>query len=164
MSGLPLRVPAARRFAAEHLQTAAHAGRDPDVDLVAPALPAGAMARRAGLAADVAGAVAGRARLLDLQLERLAGAAEGFLERDRDVRLNVLAAAGAGRATAEAAEEVLEVHGAAAGRLPAAEIAEDRPEEIGEVASVTVLDTRAARLWTGARLRVALPVGAEGVG
>src|SRR5207249_11117594 len=60
------------------------ARRDLDVDLPARALPARAVAGRARLALDVAGAPAGRAWLVEVERERPARAVEGFLERGLD--------------------------------------------------------------------------------
>src|SRR5262245_23529900 len=151
-----------------------HAGRNFHVELPPPSLPAGAATGRARLAADVAGAVAGRAGLIHLERERLARARVGFFQRDLDASLNVIAAS-ARLAAAEAAtnaEQVLELHAASIATSPArpgTEIAEDRAEEVGEVAAVAalILNAEASARLTGALpgglLGVALPVGAERV-
>src|SRR5207248_9855585 len=100
-----------------HLLAAADACRDLDVHRAARPLPAAAVARRTRLAADIAGAVAGRAGLVHLELEALARTAVGLLERDRHAGLDVVAA---GAAPREAAAPVLESAAPEAGRTATA--------------------------------------------
>src|SRR5262249_30989038 len=135
---------------------------------------AGASASGAGRAVDVARAVAGGAGLVELHGERPAGAAEGFLERDLHLGLDVVAA---GASPAGATQEVVEVDSAAAsGPAPCAgapapahaapEITEDGAEEIREVRLRTGLYPEAAALLPtrlGVCLSVALPVGTKAV-
>src|SRR5262249_40392259 len=139
------------------------------VELPPSSLPAGAATGRARLAADVAGAMTGRAGLFHLEGECLARTGEGFFQRDLDAGLDVIAAAARLPASeaATAAEQILEsaTAAAAARARSATQVPEDRAEEVREVARVTALVLHAepsARL-TGGLLGVALPVGAERV-
>src|SRR2546422_30918 len=164
--------PAAAFAGHPHLLARAHAGRDAHVDVAARALPARAVTRRTRLAANVAAAVAGGAGLVQLERERLARAVERLVQRDLDARLDVLAApptpgpraAAAEEGFAAAAPESNPTAAGLAGARPArSEVAEDRAEEVGEVSGVPVLDRETARLLTRGLLRIALPVGTEGV-
>src|SRR5882762_2488769 len=144
-----------------HFLPRAHAGGNPHVDLAARALPARAVAGRARLAADVATALARGARLVELERERLARSAERLLQRELDARLHVLAASSARTTADAAAEQVLEA-APAPGAAPA-QIAEDRPEELREVAALAVFDLKSTGARGRALLSVALPVGTERV-
>src|SRR5438552_778191 len=155
-----------------HLLTGADTGGDSDVDVAPRALPARAVARRARLPADVAAALACCTRLVHLERERLAGAAKRLVQRDLDPCLNVFAASPAGAPAHPTAEEIFEAAApeshAAARCLPGAahagaEITEDRAEEFRKVSGVAVLHREATGLLTRGLLRVALPVGTEGV-
>src|SRR3989449_3024407 len=149
-----------------------HAGRNLHVELPPSPLPTGAATGRARLAADVAGAVARRARLFHLHGECLAGPGERLFQCDLDAGLHVVAAPARLPATeaASATEQILEVHPAALAApatraLAATQVTEDGAEEVGEVADVAALVLHAettARL-IGGLLGVALPVGAERV-
>src|SRR2546422_3173427 len=162
----PARRPAALAGYA-HALARADAGGDLDVELAARALPAAALAGRAGLAADVARALTGGAGLVHLERQRLACPLERLVEGDLHGGLDVLARS-AGAAGAESAEEIL---GVAAAACPVAhpdtEIPENRPEEVGEVAEgapvTAVLHTEAAGAGTGRALGVAVPVGSQAV-
>src|SRR2546426_547636 len=162
----PARRPAALAGYA-HALARADAGGGLDVELAARALPAAALAGRAGLAADVARALTGGAGLVHLERQRLACPLERLVEGDLHGGLDVLARS-AGAAGAESAEEIL---GVAAAACPVAhpdtEIPENRPEEVGEVAEVArvtaVLHTEAAGAGTGRALGVAVPVGSQAV-
>ena len=157
-----------------HALAGPHPGGDLHLELPLGALPAAAVARRARFTVDVARAVAGGAGLLALEAEALARAVEGFVERDLDAGLDVVASAPSpARAAAEQVFQSLEIDGlpsAAASARAGAEIAEDRPEEVGEASGflrIAVLDVEAAgrsraRLTRGP-LSVALPVRAEAV-
>src|SRR3990172_8823531 len=90
-SGAPSRAPAPLPPDAAALAAPA-ARRDPHVHLAPRALPAAPAARPARPALDVAGALAGRARLLEVERERPARAGERLLERDLDGGLDVRAA------------------------------------------------------------------------
>jgi len=143
-----------------------HAGRNPHVHVAACPLPTGAVARRTRLAADIAAAMAGGAWLVDLQRERLARPVESLVERDLDRGLDVLTATTARPAAEAPAEQIFEPRLTTARAPASSEIAEDRAEELGKVAAVTVLDGESAgpRASAGrARLSVPLPVGTEGV-
>src|SRR3989442_9767938 len=94
---------------AAHRLDALDARGDLHVDLAARTLPAAAVARRARLALHVAGTLARRAGLVEVERERPVRAAEGFLERDLDARLHVLATTGSTRP-----EQVLRVEARAA--------------------------------------------------
>src|SRR5262245_43868961 len=146
-----------------NLLARAHAGWDLHVDVLPLLLPAAAVAGRARLAAHVAGAAAGRANLLDVEGERLARAVVGFLQRDRDVDLDVGSARGATAVAGAAAEQIFEVDRSAAGAAARAHVAEDRPEEVGKVAGVAIFHPHAAGLTGGSGLRVTLPVGTQSV-
>src|SRR5438105_1368704 len=155
-----------------HLLTGADTGGDSDVDVAPRALPARTVARRARLPADVAAALACCTRLVHLERERLAGAVKRLVQRDLDPCLNVFAASPAGAPAHPTAEEIFEAaapesHAAArclAGAAHAgAEITEDRAEEFRKVSGVAVLHREATGLLTRGLLRVALPVGTEGV-
>src|SRR5207245_4466445 len=148
-----------------HPLAALDACRDLHIDLAARPLPAPAVAGRARLALDVAGAVTARAGLVVVERERSARAAEGFLERDLDVRLHILATTGAA-----GPEQVLRVDAHAPPGAATAEVAEHCAEELREVpevaeitaAEITVVGRKpAGGAWSGSG--VALPVGAEGV-
>jgi hypothetical protein len=155
----------ARPFARHpHALPGAHARRDLHVHVMARALPAAAVTRRARLAAHVAGAVARRARLVHLERECLARAGEGFLEGDVDARLYVFAAPARARTASVASEEVFVPDATASAARP--EIAEDRPEEVRKISGVTgVLRVEAAASGcaAGRALGVPLPVRTKGV-
>src|SRR5207302_212645 len=106
-----------------HLLATLDARRDLHVDLPARVLPAPAVAGRARLPLDVAGALAGRTRLVEVEGERPARSAKGLFERDFDVGLHVIAAPGPARA--EDAPGV----SAPTGTAPA-EVAEHGTEEL----------------------------------
>src|SRR5262245_47579247 len=154
----------------------ANTRRDLHVERARHAVPAAAVARRARLSVHVAGAVAGRTRLVELHREALQCSGVRLLERDLDGGLHVLAAnrapAPAARTETAAPQQVLDVETTAAPRPRAtaahagAQIPEDRAEEVREVFGVAaaVLDTEAASRRTARRrLREALPVGTERV-
>src|SRR4029450_6129105 len=145
-----------------HALVALHACRNLHVDLAATRPPASPAARWTRLALDVSGAMAGRARLLDVHRERFPGSVKCFVERDLDSRLHV-AAAGA----LSALEEVLDSDTSASGPASPAHVAEDRAEEVGEVSGVPdvipVPHSESAAGPAGGSLRIALPVGSERV-
>src|SRR5262245_9252007 len=147
-----------------------HAGRNLHIELPPSSLPAGAATGRARLAADVAGAMTGRAGLFHLEGECLARTGEGFFQRDLDARLDVIAAAARLPApeAATAAEQILEIDAAAgaARARSATQVPEDGAEEVREVTGIPALVLNAepsARLLTGSLLGVSLPVGTERV-
>src|SRR5262249_5962089 len=76
-----------------HTLAGPHPGGNLHLELPLRTLPAAAVTRRARLAVHVARAVAGGAGFLALEAEGLAGAVEGFLQRDLDARPHVVTAA-----------------------------------------------------------------------
>src|SRR5262245_63983357 len=106
-----------------HALVALHTRRNLHVDLTAHRLRTAAPARRARLALDVSGAVAGRARLLDVHGERLARSVKRFIERDLDSGLHVVTA----RAPS-ALEEILDPDAFSSWSSAPAHVAEDRAE------------------------------------
>src|SRR5436309_2297235 len=147
-----------------HALAALHARRDLHVDLTANLLPAPSAASRARLPLDVAGAMAGRARFLDVHRKGLAGSVKRLVERDLDAGLDIAAA----RALA-ALEEVLEPDAFTSRPSAAtAHVAEDRAKEVGEVAGAAnvaaVLDPEPSTgTAAGRSLGVTLPIRAERV-
>src|SRR5207253_6287756 len=143
---------------------ALHARWDLHVDLTANLLPAPSAAGRAWLPLDVAGAMAGRARFLDVHRKGLAGSVKRLVERDLDAGLDIAAA----RALA-ALEEVLEPDAFTSRPSAAtAHVAEDRAKEVGEVAGAAnvaaVLDPEPSTgTAAGRSLGVTLPIRAERV-
>src|SRR5437016_5700151 len=127
-------------------------------------LPAPSAAGRARLPLDVAGAMAGRARFLDVHRKGLAGSVKRLVERDLDAGLDIAAA----RALA-ALEEVLEPDAFTSRPSAAtAHVAEDRAKEVGEVAGAAnvadVLDPEPSTgTAAGRSLGVTLPIRAERV-
>src|SRR5207237_3349050 len=118
-----------------HFLAGAHAGRDLHIHLASRALPAGTVAGRTRLAADVAATLAGAAGLVQLQRERLARALERLLQRNLDSGLHVFTAASLRAASEAAPEHILEAAateprptatGAAGAAHAGSEVAEDR--------------------------------------
>src|SRR5438552_8969697 len=142
-----------------HPLAALHAGRNPHLDLSSRSLPAAAAARRARLTLDVTGALTARARLVEVQRERLPRPVKRFLEGDLRVGLDVRAAA-----ALAPPEEVFEAD-AAASRPVRAHVTEDGPEEVREVGATgltAIVDSKATARAPGRR-GVALPVWSERV-
>src|SRR5712692_1263829 len=154
--------PAAALARDAHALAAPDAGGNLHVHLAPRPLPAVSVTRGARLALDVAAAVTGRARLVEVEREGAARASERLLERDLDRRLHVLASA-----WPPGAEPLPGVEAGAAPRAPAAEVAEHGAEELREVSQVAgialVLDPEPAAISCRTLLDVALPVGAERV-
>src|SRR5262249_20662265 len=138
------------------------------VDLAADPLPASAVAGRTGLAGDVAAALAGRTRLLDLPPEGLARFVERLLRRNLGPPLEVLSTSSSAPSAGAPTDGVFESAAATAraGGRATPEVDEDRAKKLGEVAGVAILDREPARLLAGGAARlvgVALPIRTEGV-
>src|SRR6185295_7743390 len=162
---------ALRRHA--HARPGVHARRDLHLQVARALGPAAASAPRAGAPVDVARAAALRARLVELERDRLLGALERLLERELDGRLHVAAAAHRAEAAAAQVAQIRELVLGRAGpglaATEAAQVREDRAEEIREASRVAFLAEPDAarpafeRRAPGARpgLGVSLPVGPE---